>query len=455
MEFKNNIIEQIGNTPLIRLNKINSGLKPQIFAKLESANPGGSLKDRIGFAMIQDAVDSGKLKPGGTVIEATSGNTGIGLAISAAVLGFKSICVVTDKVSIEKIDYLKAFGTEVVVCSNTVKHDSPDYYITVARKIEEETPNSIFLYQYSNQSNPRIHYNTTGPEIWRQTDGKITHFVTGIGTGGCISGVGKFLKEKNPNIKIIAADPVGSILKEFKEGKTIGEGTPYLVEGIGQDCIPQVIAFDVIDEFRSSNDFDSFNCARALTRQEGIFCGGSTGTILKVVLEIAAELDENAVIVFIVCDTGERYLSKFHKEEWLRENRLMKKEIRTLSDITNSKKLRSGNSEIVFVNSNEKVRKVVELFDTKGFSQVPVIEDYKSVGSIREARVMSKLLEDQSLLDAPVSKIMDASFPCLESRTELQAAKKYLTESPAILVLEYGRIIDIITRYDIIEFSEL
>ncbi len=225
MEFKNNILEQIGNTPLIKINKINKGLKPQIFAKLESANPGGSVKDRIGYSMIIDAEEKVELKPGGTIIEATSGNTGIGLAITAAVKGYKSISVVTDKVSAEKINYLKAFGGEVIVVSNMVEPDDPEYYVNVAKRINKETPNSIFAYQYSNPANPEIHYKTTGPEIWRQTDGKITHFVSSIGTGGTISGAGRFLKEKNPNIKVIGADPFGSIFKHFKETGELIKGT--------------------------------------------------------------------------------------------------------------------------------------------------------------------------------------------------------------------------------------
>lgn len=452
MNFKNNILENIGNTPLVKLNKINRGLKPQIFAKLESANPGGSVKDRIGLSMIEDAERSGKLKPGGTVIEATSGNTGIGLALACAVKGYKSIFVVTDKVSSEKINYLKALGGDVIVVSNAVNHDHPDYYITVAKKINSETPNSIFMYQYSNPANPEVHYRTTGPEIWEQTDGKITHFVSGIGTGGTISGVGRYLKEKNKSIQIIGADPYGSIFKEYKNSGNLIESTPYLVEGIGQDCLPANVHFKYIDKILNISDMDSFNFARRLSREEGIFCGGSTGTILGITLKVAEELNENAVMVFIVSDTGERYLSKFHSDEWLREKRLLPSEVKTLKDVTSAK----GNSKpenLVYLNPGNKVRDAVEVLNLKGFSQLPVLDKGDSVGSIREAKLMSLLLDNPDLLDTEIEKVMGPGFPALDERTELFVVRKYLSDSPAVLSTEYGRIKDIITRYDILEHA--
>ena len=452
MKYKNNILEAIGNTPLIKLNKLNKGLKPQIFAKLESANPGGSVKDRIGVSMLEEAELSGKIKKGGTVIEATSGNTGIGLALACAVKGYKSIFVVTDKVSSEKINYLKALGGDVIVVSNAVGHDHPDYYITVARKINDETPNSIFMYQYSNPANPQVHYQTTGPEIWDQTDGSITHFVAGIGTGGTISGVGKYLKEKNPYVQIIGADPFGSILGEFKETGVRSKGNPYLVEGIGQDCLPKNVQFEYIDKIYNLSDKDSFNFARMLSKEEGIFCGGSTGTILGITLEVAKGLDENAVIVFVVCDTGERYLTKFHSDEWLREKRLLPTDFRTLKDVSRAKH-NGKNFELVSLLAKDKVKDAVEVLNKKGYSQLPVLESGQSVGSIREAKLMSMLLGNPAFLDSNIEDVMEQSFPTLDERTELNVVKKYLGDSPAVLVTEYGRIIDIITRYDIIEYA--
>ncbi|GAB4299913.1 MAG: pyridoxal-phosphate dependent enzyme [Ignavibacteriaceae bacterium] len=452
MEYYKNILETVGNTPLIKLNKINQGLKPQIFAKLESANPGGSVKDRIGLNMIEDAEKRGVLKPGGTVIEATSGNTGIGLAITAAVKGYKCIFVVTSKVSNEKINYLKALGAEVVVVSNLAEPDSPEYYVNVAKRLHQEIPNSFFAYQYSNPSNPEMHYRTTGPEIWRQTDGKITHFVSSIGTGGTISGTGKFLKEKNPNIKVIGADPLGSIFKHYKETGQIIKGTPYLVEGIGQDCLPQNVHFRFIDQIINISDKESFAAARRLTKEEGIFCGGSTGTIVHVALEISKNLSKDDLVVFIVCDTGERYLSKVHNEEWLRLNRMLDSEIKTLRDISDRKKA-SGIEEITSVREDNKVSEVLQLITRTGYTQIPVFRDKQPVGAIRESRLLSKLVENPQLYNSEVRDVMEDSFPVLDAKTGLNEIKKILKDHQAVLVSDFGLITDIITRYDLINLS--
>ena len=452
MEFKNNILEQIGNTPLVKLNRINKGLRPQIFAKLESANPGGSVKDRIGYNMIVDAEARGELKPGGTIIEATSGNTGIGLALTAAVKGYKCVFVVTDKVSAEKINYLKALGAEVIVVSNLADPEDDEYYVNVAKRIHKETPNSIFAYQYSNPANPEIHYKTTGPEIWRQTEGKITHFIASIGTGGTISGTGRFLKEKNPNIKVIGADPLGSIFKRFKETGEIIKGTPYLVEGIGQDCLPKNVHFQYIDKIINISDKDSFTAARRLTKEEGIFCGGSTGTIVHVVLEVAKELTENDLIVFTVCDTGERYLSKVHNEDWLKLNRMLDTEIRTLRDISDMKKA-SGIEEVSSVKAEQKVKDVLELITDTGYSHIPVMKGRQSIGSIRENKLLGKLVEDPLLYNSLISEVMDESFPILDAKSEISKVKDTLKNNPAVLVSDFGLITDIITRYDLIKFD--
>jgi cystathionine beta-synthase len=331
MQVYNNILELFGNTPLIRLNKITKGIKAPIFAKMESMNPGGSVKDRIGLNIILDAEKNGQIKPGGTIVEATSGNTGIGLALAAAVKGYKCIFVMTDKASTEKVKYLKALGADVVVVPSTAKPNSPEYYVNTAQRIAKDTPNSFYATQYTNPSNPEAHYKTTGPELWEQTEGKITHFVASLGTGGTISGTGRFLKEKDTNIKVIGADPYGSIFKTYKESGVVIEGTPYLVEGIGQERIVENVHFQYIDEVINISDKDSFNMSRRLAREEGIFTGGSTGTILAAALKVAKDLDESAVVVFIVCDTGERYLSKHHSDEWMREKRLLEKDKTTVA----------------------------------------------------------------------------------------------------------------------------
>jgi cystathionine beta-synthase len=452
MNYKNNILELIGNTSLVKINKINKGLKPQIFAKLESLNPGGSVKDRIGIAMLEAAEKAGQISPGGTVIEATSGNTGIGLALACAVKGYKSIFVVTDKVSSEKINYLKALGGEVIVVSNAVEPDSPEYYVTVAKRISGETPNSFFPYQYSNPANPEIHYKTTGPEIWRDTDGKITHFISSIGTGGTISGASRFLKEKNPNIQVIGADPLGSIFKTYKETGKIIKGTPYLVEGIGQDCLPENVHFRYIDKIFNISDRESFAAARRLTKEEGIFCGGSTGTIVHVALEVSKELSEKDVVVFIVCDTGERYLSKAHNIEWLRNNRMLDTEIKILRDISDAKKL-NGNEDIVFVHPETPVKEVLKIIQENGYSNIPVMYDRKPLGCIRENRLMAKLLRNPELLNSTAENVSDECFPVLDAKSDISEVKEYLKDNPAIMVSDFGRITDIITRYDLLEYS--
>ena len=320
--YYNNILELVGNTPLVKINNLTKGVKATVLAKIEFTNPGGSVKDRVGLAMIEDAERRGLLKPGSTIVEATSGNTGIGLALAGRVKGYRVILVMTDKIGQEKRNYLKALGAEVVIVPKEALPDSPDYYRNKAKALSQEIPNAINLNQYANDANPLSHYYGTGAEIWKETEGKITHFVCGVGTAGTITGVSRYLKEKNPSIKVIGADPVGSNFKRYKDTGNIGETTIHQIEGLGTDIIPPITNFDNVDEIVSVKDMDSINMCKRLAYEEGIFCGASSGTAAYAALEAAKDLDEDAVVVFIVCDTGERYLSKYHNDDWLKEHDL-------------------------------------------------------------------------------------------------------------------------------------
>lgn len=320
--YHKNILGLVGNTPLVRLNNLTKGIKATVLAKIEFSNPGGSVKDRVGLAMVEDAESKGLLKPGSTIVEATSGNTGIGLALAGRVKGYRVILVMTDKIGMEKRNYLKALGAEVIIVPKEATPDSPDYYRNKAKTLAGEIPNAINLNQYANEANPNIHYSTTGAEIWKDTEGKITHFVCGVGTAGTITGISRYLKEKKPCIKVVGAEPDGSNFKVYKETGKIGEVKPHLIEGLGTDIIPPITDFKCVDEIAYVNDKDSINMCRRLAKEEGIFAGASSGTAAFVALNIAEKLDENQTVVFIVCDTGERYLSKYHNENWLKENNI-------------------------------------------------------------------------------------------------------------------------------------
>jgi len=452
MHYYNNILGLIGRTPLVKLNRLAQGVEGVVLAKMESLNPGYSVKDRIGIAMIEDAEKQGILKPGGTIVEATSGNTGIGLALAAAVKGYKCIFVMTDKASVEKSRYLKSLGADVVITPVSAKHGTPDHYVSTAKRIAAETPNSFYPDQYSHPANPDAHYRTTGPEIWEQTEGKITHFVAGLGTGGTVSGVGRFLKEKNPAIKIIGADPYGSVFKTYKETGKLVEATPYLVEGIGQEVVPPNVHIKYVDDVVNVTDRESFETARQLGRVEGIFCGGSTGTNLAAALRVAREAGQNAVVVFIVCDTGEHYLSKFHSDEWMKEKRLLEPQKITAGLMTGTKPSQAP-PQLIWVSPSDSVGDALAKMDEVGITQLPVIEEGRAVGSVRENRVLAKVLRNRELLEAKVSEVMEASFPTVDVDVSSEEVSRRLRTSPAVLVEEYGRIIGIITRHDVLDMK--
>lgn len=454
MEFQENILGLIGNTPLVRLNRLARNVKAQVFAKMENLNPGYSVKDRIGVSMIEAAEREGILKPGGTVVEATSGNTGIGLAIAAAVKGYKCIFVMTDKASVEKSRYLKALGADVVITPVSAKPGTPDHYVSTARRIASETPNSFYPDQYSNPANPEAHYRTTGPELWRQTEGKITHFVAGLGTGGTISGTGRYLKEKDPTIRIIGADPYGSIFKTYKETGKIVEATPYLVEGIGQEIVPPNVQIKYVDEVINVTDRESFEMSRMLGRMEGIFCGGSTGTNLAAALRVATDLDESAIVVFIVCDTGEHYLTKHHSDEWLKEKRLLEPQKITAGLISGTKKPQAPKT-LVSVAPSDTVAAALEKMNDLGVTQIPVLEEGRAVGSLRENRLLAKVVRNRDLLNAQVSEAMEAGFPTVDVDASSSEVTRRLQTSQAVLVEEYGRIVGIITRHDVLDLKNV
>lgn len=451
--YYDNILQTIGRTPLVKLNRVTDGVKGLILAKVETFNPGGSVKDRIGVSIIEEAEQDGRLKPGGTIVESTSGNTGMGLALVAAVKGYKTVFTLPDKMSMEKIRLLRAFGAEVIVTPTAVPHESPESYTEVAKKVVRETPNSILANQYYNPRNPEAHYKTTGPEIWEQTGGQIDYFVCGVGTGGTITGTGKFLKEKNPNIKVIGIDPKGSALREYYYTKKI---TPllktYKVEGIGQDYVPGTLDFTYIDEMIEADDRESFLMARRLTREEGLMVGGSAGTAVAGMMKMADRFKENDVAVVLLPDLGERYLSKIFNDDWMRENGFLRPERITARYVIESKgKEVQGLFEIDPLTT---VRKTLELMRQKDISQIPVLERGKSVGSVHDSELMAKVMARPALVDSPVSTVMEPPFPVVNIDTSIDDVMKLMKakHNPAVLVEEEGKITGILSRYDVIEF---
>ena len=449
MKVYNNILETIGNTPLVRINKLSEGCKATILAKVETTNPGNSVKDRMAIKMIEDAEKAGLIKPGGTIIEGTSGNTGMGLALGAIIKGYKLICVLNDKQSKEKMDILRAVGAEVVVCPTAVEPTDPRSYYSVSRRLATEIPNSWYVNQYDNLSNRAAHYESTAPEIWEQTEGKITHFVVGVGTGGTISGVGKYLKEKNPNIKIWGIDTYGSVFKKYKETGIFDENEiyPYITEGIGEDILPANVDFDVIDKFEKVTDKDAAVYTRRLAREEGIFVGNSAGAAIKGVLQLQDELTEDDVVVVLFHDHGSRYVGKIFNDDWMRERGFLEEEFKTAQDVI----ARHADLPLVTLYAEELVSHAIMKMRKFNISQIPVLRDNQIVGSLNDNQVYQLLIEDPSLRDTPVSKIMSAPFPVVSSNAKLEDVAKLINETtPAVLVETADGKKQILTRQDII-----
>lgn len=449
MKVYGNILETIGNTPLVKLNRLTAGVKGTILAKVETTNPGNSVKDRMAVKMIEDAEKSGLLKPGGTVIEGTSGNTGMGLALACIIKGYKLICVLNDKQSKEKMDILRAVGAEVVVCPTAVEPTDPRSYYSVSRRLAQEIPNSWYVNQYDNLSNRQAHYEQTGPEIWEQTEGKITHFVVGVGTGGTISGVGKYLKEKNPNIKIWGIDTYGSVFKKYKETGIFDENEiyPYITEGIGEDILPANVDFDVIDLFEKVTDKDAAVYTRKLAREEGIFVGNSAGAAIKGVLQLSEQLSEEDVVVVLFHDHGSRYVGKIFNDEWMRERGFLEENFKTAGELV----AKHGNVPLVTLYAEELVSHAIAKMRKFGISQIPVLKDNQFVGSVDDSHLYQLLVDSPELKDASISSVMQQRFPVVEESTHLEDLCRLINkDTPAALVKLANGAHHIVTKYDII-----
>ncbi len=448
MEVLDTFLDAVGNTPLVRLHKVARGVQPTVLAKLEMLNPGGSVKDRIGLRMIEVAEREGKLKPGGTIVEPTSGNTGHGLAIAAAIRGYRCIFVMPDKMSQEKISLLRAYGAEVVVCPTAVPPESPESYYRVADRLTEEIPGAFQPNQYFNQENPAAHYQTTGPEIWRQTGGEVDVLVSGVGTGGTITGVARYLKEQKPDLLVVGADPEGSIYS--------GDVHPYLTEGIGEDFWPTTFDPSLVDRYVRVSDRDAFRMARRITREEGILVGSSSGTAVVAALEVASGLPEGTIVVVLLPDTGRNYLSKVYSDSWLIQYGLLERpEVVRVEEVLNAK--HGEVPPLVTVNAHEKVRQAIDVLQRFSISQAPVVrgpsEDVAQfVGSIRENALLDRIFRDPDALQADVAEVMGPPIGMVEFDAPIDLAFETLQHGPAVLVVKAGQVLGVLTRSDLLEF---
>ena len=449
MKYAKNILETIGNTPLVKLNSVTKEIDALVLAKVETFNPGNSVKDRMALKMIEDAEADGRLQPGGTIIEGTSGNTGMGLALAAIVKGYKCIFVISDKQSKEKMDILRAVGAEVVVCPTNVEPDDPRSYYSVSKRLGEETPNSWYVNQYDNPSNAIAHYEQTGPEIWEQTEGKITHFVVGVGTGGTISGTAKYLKEKNPNIKIWGVDTYGSVFKKYHETGIFDENEiyPYITEGIGEDILPKNVDFSLIDGFTKVTDKDAAVYTRKIAKEEGIFVGNSAGSAIKGLLQLKNEFKPDDVVVVLFHDHGSRYVGKMFNDDWMRDRGFLEEEITTAEELIKD----HINKPLITVQTEELVAHAIERMRTFKISQIPVKDVSGFVGSVDEATLLRSYLEDKDITDKPIREVMSKAYPIVKKSASIEDVSKLISkENQAVLVdLEDGRY-HIITKYDII-----
>lgn len=452
MNYLNNLTEAIGNTPLLRLNSVNSGIKGTILVKVEYFNPGNSIKDRIALKMIEDAEKEGVLKPGGTIIEGTSGNTGMGLALVAIARGYKCIFTLADKQSQEKIDILRAVGAEVIVCPTNVESDDPRSYYSVAKKLNEDIPNSFYPNQYDNKSNAISHYETTGPEIWRDTDGKITHYAAGMGTGGTISGTSKFLKEQNSDVITVGLDSYGSVFKKYKETGIFDEKEiyPYLTEGIGEDILPENVNFDLVDHIVKVTDKDAAIMTRKLAREEGLFIGWSCGSAVFGALEYAKEnLKEDDVMVIILPDHGTRYLGKVYNDNWMKDHGFLEeRKFATAKDIIAH---RGAVSDLVVIDNDTNVGDAIHSMNSSGIDQAPIVDGNAFVGSLSDSKILSSLLENPELKGQPVSEIMDDPFQFVSPHETVDVMSSMLSKDrKALLVRDESNQVHIITQSDLL-----